>query len=330
MASPRLPGRLAWWILPLLILLALLSAGRTYLHHAWQGPGPLARNTIFVVPHGTTEIVGDALHKAGIIDSVLAFRVAEHVTDGRGPLHAGEFAFPAHVSLEAVFETLRHGRQVEHHLTIPEGLTTQDITALINDAPAMTGQVSLAREGAILPNTYDYLYGTPRRVLLARAERALSAAMAKLWPDRAPGLPLTSPEEAITLASIVERETAKPEERPLVASVYLNRLNKGMRLQADPTVIYGLSDGRGVLDRPLDHTDLLQPSAYNTYLNTGLPPGPIAAPGIASIEAVLHPADTDDFYFVADGHGGHAFSKDYKGQVKNVAKLRRLDAIRNN
>lgn len=328
MASPRLLGRLGLWLFPLVLLVTAVQAGRTYVDQAWNGPGPLAHTADAVVPHGTTKDVGQALHKAGIVDSVLAFRVAEYVTGGQGPLHAGEFAFAAHSSLSEVFQTLRHGRQVEHHLTIPEGLTGQDIAALINTAPAMTGHVSLDQEGAILPNTYDYLYGTPRAVLLARAKQALTTAMAKLWPDRAPNLPLASPEQAITLASIVERETAKPEERPMVAAVYLNRLAAGMKLQADPTVIYGLSAGRGVIDRPLDHADLLTPSAYNTYLNTGLPPGPIAAPGVASIRAVLHPADSDALYFVADGQGGHVFSHDYAGQVKNVARLRKLDAAR--
>lgn len=311
-----------------MLLATAIRAGQTYVNQVWHGPGPLSQNTDFVVPRGTTKDVGQALQQAGIVDSVLAFRIAEHLTDGQGPLHAGEFAFPARISLATVFQILRHGRQVEHHLTIPEGLSAKDIAALINAAPAMTGHVSLTSEGAILPETYDYLYGTPRPVLLARAEHALEAAMARLWPDRAPDLPLASPEEAITLASIVERETAKPEERPMVAAVYLNRLQAGMKLQADPTVIFGLSNGSGVMDRPLDHADLLKPSAYNTYLNTGLPPGPIAAPGIASIRAVLHPADTNALYFVADGQGGHVFSHNYADQMKNVARLRKLDAAR--
>lgn len=328
MGPRRLLGRFAPWLIVLVLFATVIRAGRTYVDQVWRGPGPLSQNTDFVVPRGATKDVGQALQKAGIVNSVVAFRIAEHLTDGQGPLHAGEFAFPAHSSLAGVFQILRHGRQVEHHLTIPEGLPAKDIAALINTAPAMTGHASLDREGAILPETYDYLYGTPRPVLLARAEHALDSAMSKLWPDRAPNLPLASPEEAITLASIVERETAKPEERPMVAAVYLNRLRAGMKLQADPTVIYGLSDGRGVMDRPLDHADLLTPSAYNTYLNTGLPPGPIAAPGIASIRAVLHPADTDALYFVADGQGGHVFSHDYAGQMKNVARLRKLDAAR--
>ena len=323
-------GRLARWFLPVLVLFTIVSVGREYADQTWNGIGPLQRPTDFVVPHAPTEVVGRALHQADVIDGVLAFRVAVLLTSEDGPLHAGEFAFPANASLHQVLDVLRHGRQVEHHLTIPEGLTAQQIAALINAAPAMTGHVATPAEGAILPNTYDYLFGASRQALLQRAEHALDAEMAALWPDRAPGLPLTSPAQAITLASIVERETAKPGERAMVAAVYINRLRIGMKLQADPTVIYGVSAGSGAMDRPLDHADLEVPDAYNTYLNTGLPPGPIAAPGIASVEAVLHPADTDALYFVADGSGGHVFSHDYDEQVHNVAKLRKLDAIPQN
>ncbi|WP_284946216.1 endolytic transglycosylase MltG [Acidisoma cladoniae] len=321
-------GRLSRWILPLVALLAVIGVGRSYIGQTWLGPGPLVQETTVVVPHGDTRTVGAALQQASVIDGVFAFRVAERLTQSDGALHAGEFAFPAHASLRDVLGILRHGRQVEHHLTIPEGLTAQQIATLIGQAPVMTGTVTAPEEGAILPNTYDYLYGAPRQSLLHHAEAALDTTLAPLWTSRAAGLPLDSPRDAITLASIVERETAKPEERAMVASVYLNRLRAGMKLQADPTVIYGASKGSGALNRPLTHADLLVPDPYNTYLNPGLPPGPIAAPGIASIEAVLHPADTDALYFVADGSGGHVFSHDYGNQVKNVAKLRKHPARR--
>lgn len=328
MALPRILRRQGQWLLVLMALLAVMHTGRRYVTETWSGPGPLAQTTDVVVPEGDTRTVGSALKKADVIRSVFTFRIAEYLTRAQGPLHAGEFRFPAHGSLRDTFRILRHARPVEHHLTIPEGLTAKQIQGLINAAPSMTGHVVLTREGALLPNTYDYLYGARRGALLARAERALAATMAKLWPDRAPGLPITTPAEAIILASIVERETARPEERPMVAAVYLNRLARGMKLQADPTVIYGLSDGTGSLPHPLDHADLLTPNAYNTYLHNGLPPGPISAPGIASIEAVLHPAKTDALYFVANGSGGHVFSVNYRGQQKNVAKLRALDAAR--
>jgi UPF0755 protein len=316
-------GRLTRWVLPLAALLAVLGVGRSYVMQSWLGPGPATGQIVLVVPHGETRRVGQALRDAGLIDSVLAFRIAERLTESDGALHAGEFAFPAHASLRDVLGVLRHGRQVEHHLTIPEGLTARQITALIDAAPAMTGTVSPPDEGSVLPNTYDYLFGTPRPSLLHHAEAALDATLAPLWDARASGLPLDSARDAVTLASIVERETAKPDERAMVAAVYLNRLRMGMKLQADPTVIYGATKGGGVLDRPLVHADLLVPDPYNTYLNAGLPPGPIAAPGVASIAAVLHPATTDALYFVADGTGGHTFSHDYGDQVKNVAKLRK-------
>ena len=311
-----------------MVLLAVIGVGRRYLGQTWLGPGPLPQQTVFVVPHGDTRAVGASLQHAGIIDGVLAFRVAERLTQSDGALHTGEFAFPAHGSLRDVLGILRHGRQVEHHLTIPEGLTALQIAALIQQAPVMTGSVTPPDEGAILPNTYDYLYGTPRAALLHHAEAALDDSLAPLWAARAQNLPLDSPRDAVTLASIVERETAKPEERAMVASVYLNRLRLGMKLQADPTVIYFASKGSGGLARPLTHADLLVPDPYNTYLNPGLPPGPIAAPGIASIQAVLHPAATDALYFVATGDGGHVFSHDYGNQVKNVAKLRKHSAKR--
>ena len=323
-------GRLARWFLPLLVVFTVISVGRLYVDQTWYGIGPLPRQTDFVVPHGPTEVVGRALKQAGVIDGVLTFRIAVLMTASGGPLHAGEFAFPANASLHQVLGLLRHGQQVEHHLTIPEGLTALEIAALINAAPAMTGKVAPPREGAILPSTYDYLFGASRQALLGRAEHALGSTLAALWPDRAPNLPLGSPAQAVTLASIVERETAKPEERAEVAAVYLNRLRAGMKLQADPTVIYGVTAGSGVMNRPLDHADLQAPDAYNTYVNAGLPPGPIAAPGVASIKAVLHPADTDALYFVADGSGGHVFSHDYSEQVRNVAKLRKLDAVQQN
>jgi UPF0755 protein len=320
-------GRLARWLLPLILLLTVITAGRLSIDQAWNGIGPLPRPTDFVVPRGPTDVVAQALRQARIIDGVLAFRVAVLLTDASGPLHAGEFAFPGNASLHKVLDILRHGRQVEHHLTIPEGLTAAQIAALVNAAPAMTGTVAPPAEGAILPNTYDYLFGASRQALLRRATTALRSTLATLWAERAPDLPLDSPTQAMTLASIVERETAKPEERAMVAGVYLNRLRAGMKLQADPTVIYGVSDGSGVMNRPLSHADLRVPDAYNTYLNLGLPPGPIAAPGIASIEAVLHPAATDALYFVANGSGGHVFSHDYRAQVRNVARLRKREAL---
>ena len=190
----------------------------------------------------------------------------------------------------------------------------------------MTGEVKPPPEGSVLPETYAYEYGMPRTALLARAEAAMSRELATLWDKRAPGLPLGSMQDALTLASIVEKETARPDERAHVASVYINRLRTGMRLQADPTVVYAASGGEGVLDRKLTRADLEMASPYNTYRVAGLPPGPICAPGFASIQAVLHPRASDDLFFVADGSGGHAFSRTQEGHARNVAAWRALNA----
>ncbi len=248
------------------------------------------------------------------------------VTQGDGPLHAAEFAFPAHASLDEILSVLRTARPVQHHLTIPEGLTARQIAAVVAQADAATGSAGAIAEGSVLPQTYDYERGTDRAALVDRAKAAMEKVVQAAWANRAPGLPLASPRDAVILASIVERETAKPEERAHVASVYLNRLRQGMRLDADPTVIYAVSDGAGVLDRPLSKADLRRDEPYNTYRVAGLPPGPICSPGRDAIEAVLHPLESDDLYFVADGSGGHVFSRDYADHDAAVARWRSLNA----
>jgi len=211
-------------------------------------------------------------------------------------------------------------------VTLPEGLTARQIAAVIAQADATTGDVPQIAEGALLPQTYLYPRGTSREHLVEEASAAMRQALERAWPKRQADLPLADAREALILASIVERETAIAEERPHVAAVFVNRLRAGMKLQSDPTVIYGLSDGLGTLDRKLTHADLSDPSPYNTYVVAGLPPGPICSPGLASIEAVLHPAASDDLYFVADGTGGHVFARTLTEQNRNVARLRALTA----
>lgn len=232
--------------------------------------------------------------------------------------------FPAHASVEQVLAVLRTARPVEHHLTIVEGLTAKQISGVLSHADAMTGAVPAIPEGSVLPQTYDYEYGAERSRVLGRAEAAMAKALAAAWADRAPGLPLATAQDALILASIVERETAKPQERPHVAAVYLNRLRLGMRLQADPTVVYAASDGTGLLDHGLTRSELDRDGPYNTYRVNGLPPSPICSPGLDSIRAVLHPADSDDLYFVADGTGGHVFSRNYQAHGAAVARWRAL------
>jgi UPF0755 protein len=310
------------WVLAIaLVAFAVVGGGTFYAYHIFSRPGPLPFATAVPMPHGGAEAVAVALHDAGVIDNVLPFRVAAFVTRGQGPLRAAEFAFPAHGSLRQVLAVLRSGKPVVHRLTIPEGLTAKQIGSLLSAAETATGQVDTPAEGSLLPRTYDYEYGTPRTALAARAQAAMDRALDEAWTTRALGLPLASPRDALILASIVERETARPEERPLVAAVYLNRLRRGMRLQADPTVAYAASGG-GTLDHALTRADLDRADPFNTYRNLGLPPGPICSPGLASLHAVVQPAQTEDLYFVADGTGGHVFARTLDEHARNVARRR--------
>jgi UPF0755 protein len=296
--------------------------------HWWDGalqrPGPLPEARAIVIPHGGTSQLAEALASDGLVSQPLVFRAAVWLTRHAGTLHAAEFAFPAHASVRQVLAILRTAHPVEHHLTIAEGLTAQQIVAVLVHAEAMTGAVKTIDEGAVLPQTYDYEYGADRAALVVRAKAAMDKDLAAAWADRAPGLPLTSPHDALVLASIVERETAKPEERPHVAAVYLNRLRQGMKLQADPTVVYLASNGAGVLDHPLTRSELGRDDPFNTYRSVGLPPAPICSPGLDSLRAVLHPAASDDLFFVADGSGGHVFSRNYEAHDAAVARWRAL------
>jgi UPF0755 protein len=303
-----------------------VAGGARLLDYVLAKPGPLPQAAAIIVPRGSTTRVAEALHDAGLVSQPWLLKAAAWVTQGDGPLHAAEFAFPAHASLAQILSVLRTARPVQHHLTIPEGLTARQIAAVVSQADAATGSAGAIAEGSILPQTYDFERGTDRAALVDRAKAAMDKVVQVAWAGRAPGLPLASPRDAVILASIVERETAKPEERGHVASVYLNRLRQGMRLDADPTVIYAVSGGSGVLDRPLSKADLRRDAPYNTYRVAGLPPGPICSPGRDSIEAVLHPSESEDLYFVADGSGGHVFSRDYADHDAAVARWRALNA----
>jgi UPF0755 protein len=263
------------------------------------------------------------LAKAGVVQYTLIFRAAAFFTRKDGPIRAGEFLFPARASLAQVLAILRHGASVQHQVTIPEGLTAVQIAKIINAAPDAVGVVDAPAEGAVLPQTYDYTFGTHRAEILRRAEAAERAALQAAWDGRDGDVGLTA-SEAVVLASIVQEETPVPAELPEVASVYENRLALGMKLQADPTVIYAASAGAVASGVAISRADLASDSAYNTYVAGGLPPGPICAPGLAALNAVLHPAKTDDLYFVATGTGGHVFSRTYKQHLANVAAYRAL------
>ncbi len=299
---------------------ALVGAGAIG-RQVYHAPGPLEQGTAVVVPRGMRHAAA-VLFEAHVVGSPLALRLAALLTPGDGPIHAAEFAFPAHASLRAVLDMLRHARPVQHRLTLPEGLTAAQIVTLVDGAEALDGQAVKPAEGAVLPQTYDYVYGTTRAALLARSEAAMQRTLADAWAGRDAASPLTSPRQALILASIVERETGLAEERAHVAAVFLNRLRLGMRLQSDPTVLYGASQGLGSLDRPLTRDDLELDDPYNTYRIAGLPPGPICSPGTAAIEAVLHPAASADLYFVATGAGGHAFSASLVEHERHVRAYR--------
>ncbi len=303
---------------------AATGAAAFYAVRALYGPGPLAEARTLVVPRGGLQMLAGYLADAGVIDGPNRFLLAALATRDEGPLRAAELAFPAHASLRDVLTVLRTARPVQHLVTIPEGLTAQQIASVLGRTDALSGPVVTPPEGRALPQSYGFELGATRKAILGRAEAAMDEALAKAWAERQPGLPLASPEDALILASIVERETARPEERPHVAAVYLNRLRLGMKLQADPTVVYGASGGAGTLDRPLTRADLERDDPYNTYRIRGLPPGPINSPGVASLRAVTHPAASPDLYFVADGAGGHVFARTLDEHQRNVARWRAL------
>jgi len=319
----RFGQRLLWVLMGFLLCVRLGNM-------AWQqnmyGPGPLAVSRAVVVPAGGTGAVAAVLKADGAITYPVVFRLAAWLTHKDGAIHAGEFLIPARSSIGDILGILRHGLPVQHQVTIPEGLTGVQIAKILNAAPAAVGQVAAPPDGAVLPQTYDYTLGTSRRDILRRAERAMQTAIANNWPRRDETVPLRTPADALVLASIVQAETPLPAELPEVAAVYENRLRQGMKLQADPTVIFAASGGGMTGGVGITRADLAAPSPYNTYLHGGLPPGPICAPGIAAIQAVLHPAGIDALYFVATGLGGSAFTDDYQTHRKNVAKYRAVKA----
>ncbi len=314
-------------IAALVVAVTLVMAGALwiYVKQQYEAPGPLAEEAVVIVPRGAGLAgIAEDLAAAGVISDADVFRLGVRLFGDARALQAGEYAFAPGSSMQEAADLIASGRTVVHRLTVPEGLTSVEVVALLQTAEPLAGEIAeVPPDGSLLPETYHFHRGDSREAVLTRMREAMDAALAELWPQRAENLPLNTPEEAVVLASIVEKETGVDGERALVAGVFVNRLNKGMPLQSDPTVVYGLTEGRAPLGRSLTRKDLADPNPYNTYQIAGLPPGPIANPGRAALEAALQPAQTPYLYFVAAGDGGHAFAKTLAEHNANVAKWRK-------
>ncbi|MDR7229461.1 UPF0755 protein [Caulobacter sp. BE264] len=307
-------------------MVALLGALWVY-----NGPGPAAKDgdkTSVVLRKGASlPEIASSLERGGVIRSASIFMTAAKVTGAARTLKAGEYEFNSRASMAQVLDAVRRGRIVRHWITIPEGLTSDMVMDILNKSTVLTGNAATPPEGAILPETYEVQRGEDRAAVLQRMMDDRDEVLNALWADRAPNLPFQTKEEAVTLASIVEKETGLAEERPRVAAVFVNRLRTGMRLGSDPTIIYGISRGRP-LGRGIFLSELRRLTPYNTYLIDGLPPTPIANPGRAALAAVMNPPKTGDLYFVADGTGGHVFASTLEEHNANVAKWRQIERER--
>ncbi|MEM8986266.1 MAG: endolytic transglycosylase MltG [Pseudomonadota bacterium] len=297
--------------------------------HLFTGPGPAASETVVDLPPGSSVgAIASRLENAGVISDERVFKAASRLTGTDQSLKAGEYAFPARVSVQEILVILREGRSILYKITAPEGLTTAQILAIVDADETLQGEITVQPgEGRLLPETYLYHRRDTKDDVVRQMMKAQDAVRDALWDLRATELPFDTWEEAVILASIVEKETAFEAERPQVAAVFVNRLKRRMRLESDPTIIYGLTGGEP-LGRGIRQSELRKETPYNTYIIRGLPPTPIANPGRASIAAVLNPPDTNDLFFVADGTGGHVFSSTYAEHRRNVEKWRRIERER--
>ncbi len=325
--SPSFARRLLSATMVLLAVAVAGAAGLAYwAYQQYTAPGPLTESRVVLVRKGSgvNQIAAQLAHD-GIIADAGIFRMGLRFLDRDGSLKAGEYRFPAAITMRQVRSMMVRGETVLRRFTVAEGLTTLEIFDIIAGTEALEGEISLKpEEGRFLPETYYYSLGDSRDTVLGRMRDAMHRTLDELWESRAADLPFKTKEEALILASIIEKETGVDPERGLIAGVFVNRLRKGMRLQTDPTVIYGITNGKGPLGRPLRRSELDRATPYNTYMIGGLPPGPIANPGRESIAAALKPAKTKHLYFVADGTGGHAFARTGKEHERNVLKWRKI------
>lgn len=292
-------------------------------------PGPLVKETIVEIPRGASlKDITRLLALNGVIENEMLFRLGARYSGRSQDLKFGEYAFEPAASMEQVIAKLVEGDILRRVVTIPEGKTSWEVVQILNDNPLLTGEVEVPPEGSLFPNTYDVQRNQSRAEVIARMQAAMDEKLAAAWEERAEGLPIKTPEEALVLASIVEKETGVASERPEVAAVFVNRLRQGMKLQSDPTVVYGVTNGEGPLGRGLRRSELDAKTDFNTYVINGLPPTPIANPGLDAIQAVLDPAESDNLYFVADGTGGHVFAETLEEHNRNVSAWRKIEAER--
>ena len=311
-----------------LVLMIGVGFGYVYGKKLIEAPGPLLEDKVVNIPaRAGKRDIADTLQREGVIDvNPWAFVGSVFALRASSELKPGEYSFQKNASLRDVIATMVEGKVVQHAVTIPEGLTSEQIVARLSENDIFAGSLKeVPREGTLLPETYKFPRGTTREQVIQRMQQTQKRVLAEIWERRNPEIPVKSPEQLVTLASIVEKETGKSDERSRVAAVFVNRLRQKIKLQSDPTIIYGLVGGKGTLGRPIKRSEIQQPSPYNTYVVDGLPPGPIANPGRASLEAAANPARTRDLFFVADGTGGHTFTETYDQHQKNVAKLRTLE-----
>lgn len=312
------------------VLVLMIGVGAAYVYgkQLIEAAGPLKEDKIVNIPaRAGKRDIADVLQREGVIDvNPWAFIGSVFALKASSELKPGEYSFQKNASLRDVIGTIVEGKVVQHAVTIPEGLTSEQIVARLSENDIFAGSVKeMPREGTLLPETYKFPRGTTREQVIQRMQQTQKRVLAEIWERRNPEIPVKSPEQLVTLASIIEKETGKADERSRVAAVFVNRLRQKIKLQSDPTIIYGLVGGKGTLGRPIKRSEIQQPSPYNTYVVDGLPPGPIANPGRASLEAAANPARTRDLFFVADGTGGHTFTETYDQHQKNVAKLRALE-----
>lgn len=315
-----------------LVLMILIGGSAAVVYSQFERPGPLAEARTVVVPKGKGRIqIAEALEEQGVIGNRWTF-VAGHMFQSlsggkRNPdLKAGEYEIKPNASMRQVLDTLIEGKSIQYKVAVPEGLTSQQIVERLRAEPNLTGEITaVPDEGTLMPDTYLISKGMERQELISRMQTQMTEFLAQAWEKRQTDLPLRTLDDALTFASIVEKETGRADERARVAAVFHNRLKKGMRLQSDPTIIYGIVGGQGTLGRPITKPDIDTKTAYNTYQINGLPPGPICNPGRDAIEATLKPAETSDLYFVADGTGGHAFSENLKDHNAAVQKWREVE-----